>query len=192
MPKSTAMRNYKRGYCALGDQGVTATVSLMKEGDEDATKAKKWLFSRLAGASTKSAGGVRMRVFKCFASLMTVCDVGPFLGLVLGSLHRAVSEAEATNNETEENVTFVKELIALLEDKVGTEMFMDAYAKVRGKAREKKEARKTEIAAEKVRDPAKAAQRKEAKKEKERERKKRRFEEKKSSGGFRAKQKRKY
>ena len=96
-----------------------------------------------------------------------------------------------TNNESEENVTFVKELVALLEDKVGTERFMDAYAAVRGKARDKKEARKSEIAAEKVRDPARAAQRKEAKKEKERERKKRRFEEKKSSGGFRGKQKRK-
>ena len=122
--------------------------------------------------------------------MMTVCSVDPFLELVLGSLHRAISESEATNNETEENISFVKELVTLVEDKVGTERFMAAYASVRGKAKEKREKRKGEIAVEKVRDPAAAAQRKEAKKDKERERKKRRFDEKKSSNGFRAKHKR--
>ncbi|GMH64994.1 hypothetical protein TrST_g9673 [Triparma strigata] len=164
-------------------RGVIAVVKLMKGGEEDAERAKKWLFNRLAGAAKKSSGGVRMNIFKTFAGLVQVCDVHLYLGLILGSLHRAISEADAVNNETEENVVFMKELLGVIEDKVGTDVFMKAYADVRTKAKERRDARKSEIAIEKVVDPVAAAQRKIKKKEAEQGRKKRRFEEKKNNRG---------
>ena len=115
-----------------------------------------------------------MNIFKTFAGLVQVCDVHLYLGLILGSLHRAISEADAVNNETEENVVFMKELLGVIEDKVGTDIFMKAYADVRTKAKERRDARKSEIAIEKVVDPVAAAQRKIKKKEAEQGRKKRR------------------
>ncbi|GMH64213.1 hypothetical protein TL16_g03915 [Triparma laevis f. inornata] len=165
-------------------KGVVLVVKLMKGGDlEEAERAKKWLFNRLAGAAKKSSGGVRINIFKTFAGLLGVCDVSQYLSLILGPLHRAISEADAVNNETEENVDFMKELLGLIEDKVGTDVFMKAYADVRTKAKERRDARKSEIAIEKVVDPMAAAQRKERKKEAEIGRKKRRFEEKKCGRG---------
>ena len=162
-------------------KGLMACVTALDaaQGKDERSKTLNWLFNRLAGACRKSAGGARMNIFKCFAALLKVTDCQPWAELILEALHRAISEAEAVSNETEDNVNFMKEIVTLVEDHIGTEDFMTSYSRVQQKAAEKRDQRKATIAAEKVKDPVAAAQRKESRKEKEIERKKRRLNEKK-------------
>jgi hypothetical protein len=173
-------------------QAIKAIVKIaptLQAGGDEGAKVLKWLFARLGGAAKKSAGGNRMNVFKCFAGLISVIDVSPFATLVLASVHRAISEAEATGNAPDDDVSFMKEILVLLENSVGTEIFMRLYSDVQSKAAAKREERKSLVATEKVADPVAAAKRREAKKEKEEGRKRRRMDEKKR-GGFKSKKKR--
>ena len=76
-----------------------------------------------------------------------------------------------------------REVLEVLEERCGSEAFLNAYASVKKKAREKREVRKREMAAENVRDPEAAAKRKIWKQEKEKRRRKRRVEGRKASRG---------
>ena len=82
------------------------------------------------------------------------------------------------NPESEEAEEFPKEVLQLLEDKCGTEEFLKSLAIVKTRAREKRDKRKQEIAAEAVQNPQAAAKRRLIKQEREKNRKKRRIEEK--------------
>jgi Flp pilus assembly protein TadB len=70
-----------------------------------------------------------------------------------------------------------------LEQKCGTELFIKTLAKIKSKAREKREERKHRIVVEAVQDPEAAAKRKHAKHQKEKNRKKRRIEDRKIGRG---------
>ena len=167
-------------------QAIKAIVKIapsLEAGGEEGGRVLKWLFARLGGAAKKSAGGNRMNVYKTFAGLISVLDdVSNFATLILASVHRAISEAEATGNASPDDVSFMKEILVLVEDKVGVEAFMGLYADVQSKAAAKREERKSLIATEKVADPVAAAKRREAKKDKEEGRKRRRMDEKKRGG----------
>ena len=144
----------------------------------------------------------RESVFKCFAAFISVCDIdinSHLLELMLEPLNRTISEIEhkeeisknkgnkrlmSSDNITSTSATALpKDVIQLLEDTCGTELFMNALATVKSKARDKREARKRNFATEAIHDPEAAARRKVVKHEKENKRKKRRIEEKKANRG---------
>mmetsp|Transcript_19924 Transcript_19924/g.28899 ORF Transcript_19924/g.28899 Transcript_19924/m.28899 type:complete len:261 (-) Transcript_19924:342-1124(-) len=136
----------------------------------------------------------REAVFKCFASFATSCDEGfmtPYLELMIEPLHRVITEALSEVDELRKKrrqlesdpADLANDVMQILEDRCGTDEFLKAYATVKTKAREKRDTRKREAAAEAVHDPQAAAMRKLQKHDRERKRKKRRVEERKRMRG---------
>ena len=163
-----------------------------------------WLITRLSNIAKLKSNVKRSAVFKCFAAFATFCSediIIPFLPSILEPLNRALSEEESridskkqillnsnrSNGSMEvadsEMKILVEEVMQLLEEKCGSELFVNALASVKRIARDKREKRKHVAAAEMVYDPATAAKRKIVKQERERERRKRRVEERKQSRG---------
>lgn len=157
-----------------------------------------WLITRLSNIAKKRGRQRRDAVFKCFAAFASVCDesiITQHLELMLEPLNRVITETEAR----EESYAFAKrkphmshsssptelpsEVLQLLEDKCGTEIFINVLASVKAQAREKRAARKQRIAVEAVQDPETAAKRRIAKQQKEKHRKKRRVNERKMGRG---------
>jgi len=133
-------------------------------------------------------------VFKCFAAFVTSCEestITMYLGLMLEPLNRAIKEPMGTSGDPSNSqkqaemdaAEFPKEILQLLEEKCGTEPFLKALASVQNRAREKREKRKQEAAAEAVHNPQAAAKRKLRKQEREKQRKKRRVNERKAARG---------
>lgn len=163
--------------------------------DEDNEQMKnpcKWIMSRLSNIAKPKLGSKRREsVFKCYAALCVTCkpdQLTPYLRLMIDSLDRAIRE-ETNNLQSDEHhathplIALPKDVLNLLEDACGTEKFLEAYAEVNKKVREKKDKRKQDIAAEAVHDPASAAKRKIKKQLHEKERKKRRVNDMKSMRG---------
>mmetsp|Transcript_26337 Transcript_26337/g.37753 ORF Transcript_26337/g.37753 Transcript_26337/m.37753 type:complete len:962 (-) Transcript_26337:142-3027(-) len=160
-----------------------------------------WLITRLANMSKEKGNLRRATVFKCFASIICAESsdekgITPYLEVMLEALHRPIAEEEgaSANNRSSlrscntsslsETTDLPKEVMNVLEEKCGTEAFLNAYAIVKLKAREKKMARKQMIMSEAINDPKEAAKRKIQKQTKEKERKKRKIEERKASRGL--------
>lgn len=119
-----------KGFCAALDSDVkfvnetiilNAIKGLARLAPTLEDDAIKWMFARLGGAAKKSSGGNRMNIFKSFAALIGVVDrvtVESFAALILTAVHRAISEAEAVGNASDEDVEFMRELLVLVEDKL--------------------------------------------------------------------------
>jgi len=150
----------------------------------------RWVFVRLSNIAKERGKRRREAVFKCFAAFASSCSTSsiiPHLDLMIEPLDRTITEASnkriaimnnSRNPESEEAEEFPKEVLQLLEDKCGTEEFLKSLAIVKTRAREKRDKRKQEIAAEAVQNPQAAAKRRLIKQEREKNRKKRRIEEK--------------
>jgi len=134
-----------------------------------------WLMTRLSNIAKNKGELRREAVFKCFASFATSCPIeiiSPHLDLMLIPLHRAYSEAEnilqqkqdrdnyRDNDVDASSLDFLKEVLQVLEDKCGTEEFISVYTTIKNKAKERRDSRKQEIAAEAIRNPEAAAKRK--------------------------------
>mmetsp|Transcript_37991 Transcript_37991/g.57831 ORF Transcript_37991/g.57831 Transcript_37991/m.57831 type:complete len:124 (+) Transcript_37991:2747-3118(+) len=115
----------------------------------------------------------------------------PYLELMIEPLHRVITEALSEVDELRKKrrqlesdpADLANDVMQILEDRCGTDEFLKAYATVKTKAREKRDTRKREAAAEAVHDPQAAAMRKLQKHDRERKRKKRRVEERKRMRG---------
>jgi U3 small nucleolar RNA-associated protein 20 len=149
-----------------------------------------WLMTRLSNIAKPRGRRRRESVFKCFASLCTSCSpdsLNQYLQLIIDPLDRAVREASIKIRPgdlqgNDPHTSLPKEVLQILEDTCG-DNFFKAYAEVNRNARQKREKRKQDIAAEAIHDPIAAAQRKINKQRKEKERKKRRIDEQRSSRG---------
>jgi U3 small nucleolar RNA-associated protein 20 len=155
-----------------------------------------WLIIRLSNIAKKVGYQRREAIFKCFAAFATVCDksiICNHLELILEPLSRVITDAEAREERSSykrgpAGATYAaadlpREVLQLLEDKCGTEVFINTLASVKSKAKEKREARKQKKAVEAVQDPESAAKRKIAKQQMEKQRKKRRVHERKVGRG---------
>ena len=185
----------------LNDQEFEGDVS-DDEDNEEMTVSKNpltWLITRLSNIAKKRGVLRRKAVFKAFAAIASVSDeklLENHLELMIEPLNRVIVETEArdehvavsrkhmsSNFSSESEADLPREVLELLEDKVGTEKFINALSSVKSKAREKRESRKQAIAREVINDPEKAAKRKISKQQKEKSRKKRRIQEKKRGRG---------
>ncbi len=169
----------------------------MIENDVDMNNPVTWLIKRLSKIGKKTGTLRRESVFKCFAAFASVCKVettSSHLEMMLEPLNRILSEIahkeensakkrRVSTSESLSEANLPKEVMLLLENVCGTDTYMSALASVKAKAREKREARKQELAAEAIHDPKAAAQRKIAKNQKEKLRRKRRVKEQQSSRG---------
>jgi U3 small nucleolar RNA-associated protein 20 len=176
-----------------------------QENDDDEDEAASnlqmnpltWLFTRLSNSTKKRGRKRREAIFKCFAALATVFDssvISQHLELMLVALNRELTEISHLQEGSERKkrqlggeisamAELSNEILQLLEDKCGTDVFVKVLAKVKNDAREKREMRKQQIAAEAIHDPESAAKRRLEKQEKEKNRKKRRIGERKASRG---------
>jgi len=150
----------------------------------------RWIMARLSNMAKPKGNRRRESIFKCFAALCASCAahyLTPYLELIIDPIDRAIREASnSLRPEEVESSPFValsKEVLQLYEDAVGTDCFVESYAKVNRKVREKRDKRRQEIAAEAVHDPQAAAKRKIKKQLLEKERKKRRVEDRRSMRG---------
>lgn len=177
------------------------------DGEEDAyknaTKPVAWVMTRLSNIAKPGGTKRRQAVFKAFAALTVHCGhvVFPYMELMLAPLHRA--DIEATNSSTKTpsssfqtgpnsdpsaEATLARDVLHLLEEKCEPpEEFVRAYAAVKARAREKKEARKMLEKSEAIRDPQTAAKRRQEKQVKQKNRRKRRVEERRFQRGGQAK-----
>ena len=173
-------------------------ISLSPE--EKSKRPLLWLMSRLSHMA-KNKGEIRREViFKCFAAFASSCAkeiIIPYLDLMLIPLHRAMLETENMINQKTKyhdpdtsSLDFMKEVMQVIENKCGTEDFIVIFNSVKAQAKEKRDQRKQQIAAEAIHDPEAAAKRKIKKQEREKERKKRRIQERKM--GIRKQKKRRY
>jgi U3 small nucleolar RNA-associated protein 20 len=177
-----------------------------EENDEDNREREpvQWLMTRLSSMAKNKGTRRRGAIFKCFAAFATSHNsiVSPtYLELMLEPLHRAIVEA---SNETEnpnvlfkptanaaavsEDISLARDVLQLLEEScTASEDFLRAYAKVKTRARDKKEQRKIDAKTEAVLDPQEAAKRKVQKQLREKSRKKRRVDERRLGRGDKAK-----
>jgi len=142
-----------------------------------------WLIVRLSNIARKPGRLRREAVFKCFAAFATVCDtdlIRKHLELMIQPLERVLVQSKAHEESLAQGYrgnsyrnSFLKsdgtsitelptEVLQLLEEKCGTEEFMQAMSLVKSEARDKREARKQRIAAEAVTNPEASAKRKTA------------------------------
>ena len=150
----------------------------------------RWLFTRLSHMAKPKIAPRREAVFKCIAGFAHIGGgplVGPYLETLLEPLHRSVLESEgrkdAEGNTIEsDEATLARDVTQLLEECAGDD-FMEAYAAVKSKARDKRDKRKEAIATEAMVDPKAASLRKIKKHQQERNRRKRRVDERRSSHG---------
>jgi U3 small nucleolar RNA-associated protein 20 len=160
-------------------------------------KPLTWLFTRLSNSTKKRGRKRREAIFKCFAALATVCDsniISEHLELILVALNRELSEIShleegsvRKKRQPDAEITAMAELpneiLQLLENKCGTDIFVKILAKVKSDTKERRDLRKQQMAAEAVHDPESAAKRRLEKQAKEKNRKKRRIGERKASRG---------
>jgi U3 small nucleolar RNA-associated protein 20 len=150
-------------------------------GDAEGKQPVKWLLTRLANIARRKGTLRRKAIFKCFAAL---CHGGgaemisPYLDVIIEPMHRAMIEAAGAKNHlgTEKfssESELAKEVLSMLEEGCDAD-YLPALAKVKLKARERRDQRKDDIAAEKISDPAAAAKKKIEKQISEKERRKRR------------------
>ena len=156
-----------------------------------------WLMTRLSHIAKLQGVKRRETIFKCFAAFASSCDahiLSPHLELILQPLNRVLTETKSqhdhnlkrvnnTSIESEPIISLTKDVLDILEEKCGTELFLNAYSIVKTKAKQKRDFRKQAIAVENVHDPQAAAKRRIFKQQKEKNRRKRRVEERKSSRG---------
>ena len=177
-----------------------ADDEVSSEEDDPAQSRKNpvtWLMTRLSNMAKPKGRQRRENVFKCFAAFTTYGGssiVSPYLVLMLEPLHRSIVEVENVTghsynsrrtSETAEEGNLARDVLQLLEDSCGTDSFLEAYASVKVRAREKREQRKQQLATEAVQDPQAAATRKIKKHQSERKRQKRKVEERRNRrGGF--------
>jgi len=169
-------------------------------GDEDHSSKDPclWVMTRLSNIAKPKGIHRRESVFKCFAALCTSCNpehLLPFLEKMIDPIDRSIREAanKLGPDEQAENdpqVALPKDVLQIIEDTCGTEQFVQAYAEVNRKVRDKRDKRKQDIASEAVHDPAAAAQRKITKHIRDKERKKRKIDGRRSIRG--ASSKRRY
>lgn len=171
-------------------------LSLPSTSSEVETKDPiKWVITRLSQTAKPKRPKVRSVVFKFFAAFSTCCSplVTSFLELMLEPLHRSIAEASNEldnpdivsnkNNHTLEDTPLSREsalardVLQLLEEQVDTEAFLNAFAAVKTRAKEKKEQRKILVKSEAARNPEFAAKRKVIKHDREKRRRKRKNEE---------------
>ncbi len=163
-----------------------------------------WLLRRLSAIAKPKGSQRRMGVYKSFAAF---CNIHPqvvfssqsYMELMLEPLHRSHVEArneienpsvmhKATTEEEMTESSLARDVLQLIEEGSGSSDFLQAYATVKTRARDKKEQRKTEIKAEAVQDPMGAALKKSKKHQQERQRKKRRVEDRRRNRGAQKKQ----
>ena len=172
-------------------------------------KPVTWLITRLSNIAKKRGHQRREAIFKCFAAFATVCKssiISDHLELILEPLNRVITDVETREERstymsrrsksfyepTTSDADLPMEVLQLLEDKCGTDVFIRKLAHVKSQAREKREERKQKRAVEAVQDPESAAKRRIAKQQTEKERKKRRMQERKSGRGTFKKKSRNY
>ena len=195
--------------CTIAIKNVTSVFKIMKlrsdlcyepedENEETDPNGKPkdpclWLMARLSNIAKPRGKLRRESVFKCFAALCTSCepdDLVRYLQLMIDPIDRELRDvaSKMRNKDVQDKVpqdALPKEVLQLLEDTCGTDNYIEAYAKVNRNARQKREKRKQDLAAEAIHDPVAAAQRKVNKGRREQERKRRRIDENRSSrGGF--------
>jgi U3 small nucleolar RNA-associated protein 20 len=177
-----------------------------------------WLIRRLSQMAKNKGCKRRLAIFKCYGLFAAkhFPIVAPHLELMLDGLHRTIVEGQ---NELEnqkfsqkmtrksistatalqdhstqaspDEYTMAEEVLRLLEDScVFPEEFLAAYAAVKGRAREKKDKRKTEVKAQAVLDPQAYAGLKIQKQARNKERRKRRTQEQRQDMGGLAKRQR--
>jgi len=150
------------------------------DGEGEGKEPVKWLLTRLSNVARRKGTLRRKAVFKCYAALCHAGGadmIGPYLDLIIEPLHRAIIEAAGAMNHfgTEKysaESRLAKEVMAMLEDGCEDD-FLAALAKVKVRARERRDQRKNKLAAERIADPAAAARKKIEKQVNEKERRKR-------------------
>ncbi|KAI2504538.1 hypothetical protein MHU86_9943 [Fragilaria crotonensis] len=163
-------------------------------GEAEGKQPVKWLLTRLANIARRKGTLRRKAIFKCFAAL---CHGGgaemisPYLDVIIEPMHRAMIEAAGAKNHlgTEKfssEAELAKEVLSMLEERCDAD-YLPALAKVKVKARERRDQRKDDLAAEKISDPAAAAKKKIEKQIAEKERRKRRVQGHRSDRGATAK-----
>lgn len=143
-----------------------------------------WVITRLSNIAKPKGNLRRSSVFKCFAALCKACNpehLSPYLELIIDPIDRAIREASNKlgsddQPENDPQIALPKDVLEILEETCGTEVFVKAFAEVNRKAREKRDKRKQEMASEAVHDPTAAAQRKIKKQQREKVRRKRKVE----------------
>ena len=162
------------------------------DGDLDLAEQSKdpclWVITRLSNIAKPKGNRRRASIF---AALCTSCNsehLTSYLELMIDPIDRAIREA--TNKlgsdeqpEHDARIALPKDVLQILEDTCGTEPFIQAFAEVNRKAREKRDRRKQEIASEAVHNPVAAAQRKIMKHVREKERRKRSVDDRRSQRG---------
>jgi U3 small nucleolar RNA-associated protein 20 len=158
-----------------------------------------WLMRRLNNIAKPKGDKRRQAVFKCFAAFATSCmDIASnYLELMIEPIQRAERESlnelerpSLLNSAPIQNTVsdLAKEVLHLIEEQCEShEKFVQAYAEVKKRARDKKDQRKATESTEAAVDPKAAAQRKIKKKEQEQKRRKRRVEERRQGRGAVAK-----
>lgn len=169
---------------------------ISNQDNESKSNPVTWLITRLSNMAKHRGIKRRETIFKCFAAFATVCKVEIneyHLELMLEPLNRVIQEVayredskhrnhyETTKDTTESDLP--KEVMQILEDACGTQLFMKVMARIQTKTREKREARKQIRAAEAIHDPEAAARKKVWKNAKDKQRKKRRVEERRGNRG---------
>ena len=164
------------------------------------TDPVRWLIVRLSNIAKRRGVLRRDATFKCFAAFAMKCDAKILvrnLQPMMEPLNRVIEDVankkeglslkRYRNRELEERVAqeadLAKEVMNLLEDAIGSDTFVRSLADVKTQARERRETRKQELAAQSITDPEGAAERKIFKQNKEKKRRKRRVEERRSSRG---------
>jgi U3 small nucleolar RNA-associated protein 20 len=143
-----------------------------------------WVITRLSNIAKPRGILRRSSIFKCFAGLCQACNpehLSPYLELMIDPIDRAIREASNRlgpddQPQNDPQIALPKDVLEILEETFGTEVFVKAFAEVNHKAREKRDKRKQDMASEAVHDPTAAAQRKIKKQLREKERRKRKVE----------------
>eukprot|EP00529_Nitzschia_sp_RCC80_P006277 CAMPEP_0113501438 /NCGR_PEP_ID=MMETSP0014_2-20120614/32955_1 /TAXON_ID=2857 /ORGANISM="Nitzschia sp." /LENGTH=1570 /DNA_ID=CAMNT_0000396027 /DNA_START=333 /DNA_END=5045 /DNA_ORIENTATION=+ /assembly_acc=CAM_ASM_000159 len=171
-----------------------------EEGDESKKDPVFWMMRRLSQMCKNKGKKRRVGIFKLYAALsMQHFDiVGGHIELMLEGLHRSI--VEATNEEETKAASekrrkapsrfdsagddertehaIAESVVGQLEECCSTpDDFLNAYASVKRRARDKKMKRKSELKAEAVQDPQAAVERKFRKHDRDKNRRKRRSEE---------------
>lgn len=163
----------------------------------------QWVMTRLSNIARVKGVKRRQAVFKCFAAFATFSSKIAFdhLELMLEPLHRVELETRnelelpslaskiwPINDAVSEEAQLAKDVLHLLEERcVPHEVFLKAYAKVKIRARDKKEQRKADAKAETVVNPKNAAKHRIEKQEREKKRRKRRVDDRRLERGATAK-----
>lgn len=183
-------------------QAMSRYPELCFKDDSDKDKDPvRWLMTRLSNTAKPKGTKRRQAVYKCFAAFATVAIdvVQDHLELILEPLHRSQVEARneidvmlgkerADNAIASEESQLAMDVLHLIEEQCGGQSrFLEAYAAVKNRAREKKEKRKTESKTIEVIDPQAAAKQRIQKQEREKKRRKRRVEDRRRDRGGDAK-----